>query len=181
MKESHEHAVKRGKTSRRLGKAFEVKVKKDLEDKGWIVVRWDKQVEMQDVSELENGGEFISPVSSQSAEGKALSRFDSCRPAKLVNCKPRFNPFTRSVQMMSGGFPDFLCVKLFLATDKVFDVMLVECKMNGKLDKIEKEKIQWIKENLKIPVSLARQDFPEENINLPPKKRIKKTIVYEEL
>lgn len=34
-----------GKRSRRAGKAFEVKVRKELESNGWIVARWTKKVE----------------------------------------------------------------------------------------------------------------------------------------
>ena len=34
-----------GRKSRAAGKRFEVKVRDDLEDKGWIVVRWNKNVE----------------------------------------------------------------------------------------------------------------------------------------
>jgi hypothetical protein len=48
----NENKVKMGKNSRAKGKAFELKVRHDLESKGWIVVRWDKQVEFE---EMQNG------------------------------------------------------------------------------------------------------------------------------
>ena len=31
---------------------------------------------------------------------------------KLVKSKPKFNPFTKSLMMNTGGFPDFLAFKL---------------------------------------------------------------------
>jgi len=36
--------VKAGKKSRALGKQFELRVRSDLEEKGWIVDRWSNQV-----------------------------------------------------------------------------------------------------------------------------------------
>jgi len=127
--------VRMGKRSRAQGKLFEKKVEQDLEKKGWIVIKFSKQVNLE------------------------LN--------KLENCKPRFNPFTRSVQMMSGGFPDFICIggglNLTLEGRKVYpnkelwDVQLVESKMTGKLDKIEKEKCEWIIQNLKIPIFIAKK------------------------
>lgn len=37
--ETHEQAVKRGKKSRKSGSEFERLVRKDLEEKGWIVIK----------------------------------------------------------------------------------------------------------------------------------------------
>lgn len=132
--------VKRGKKARKDGKAFEVLVRKELTEKGWIVCRFDNQVDL------------VNSVGT------------------LVQSKGKFNPFTRSMMMVSGGFPDFICFKLFLETDKVWDIQLVECKINGYLDPVEREKIEWIKTNLKIPVFVASKI----------KEGRKTVIVYEE-
>ena len=112
--------VKMGKKSRRQGKAFELSVRKDLESKGWIVCRWDKQVNLE--------------------------------TNQLENSKPKFNPYTRSIMNMSSGFPDFL---ILMNQGANWKIKLVECKMNGVLDKEEKEKIEWIQNNLYIKVDIA--------------------------
>lgn len=82
------------KKARADGKAFEVKVRDYLTKQGFICVRWDKNVEF-----------FIEKTFP-----------DNCavcieKKGKLVNSKPKFNPFTKSLMMNSGGFPDFLIFK----------------------------------------------------------------------
>jgi hypothetical protein len=172
--------VKMGKASRKAGKAFEIEVRNDLESKGWIVVRWDKNIKLEiqtkspDVDFEEEGNKKIIKITEyQRTVGK------------LITAKHTFNPYTKAMSA-GNGFPDFVCIKFIpdvqrLNHDFLFDVKLVECKMSGKLDRLEKDKIEWIKQNLHIPVLLAIRDYPEENIELPVKKRKKKTIVYEEL
>lgn len=124
-----------GKNSRKQGKAFELKVRHDLEKKGWIVERWSNNVDLE----------------------KGL----------LISAKHTFNPFTKAMSA-GNGFPDFLaiCEPEFLnikpqnvdgCSSKLMSIQLIECKMNGKLDKIEKDKIEWIKNNLKIPVIIAKK------------------------
>lgn len=39
-----------------------------------------------------------------------------------------------------------------------WELMFCECKVNGYLDKAEKEKCDWIKQNLKIPVFVAKKN-----------------------
>jgi len=78
---------------------------------------------------------------------------------KLVPSKPKFNPFTKSLMMNSGGMPDFICIKE--AQNGLFEVQFVESKMNGILDKEEKSKVSWIKEQLHIPVIVASKDNKE--------------------
>ena len=63
---------------------------------------------------------------------------------KLVQCKPKFNPFTKSLMMNTGGFPDFIT---FRKQDNGYEVIGVEVKANGWLDREEKEKCIWLLEN----------------------------------
>ena len=65
--------------------------------------------------------------------------------AKLIRCKNKFNPFTKSLMMNSGGFPDFIAFQK--TSERGYNVIGVECKTNGYLDKEEKEKCQWLLEN----------------------------------
>ncbi len=76
--------VSKGKKSRRDGMAFERKVRKDLEDKGWIVDKWTNNVDI----ELSRCGKY--------------SDFPSIlHPAKS------FRGITRS-----NGFPDFIAFRI---------------------------------------------------------------------
>ena len=104
----------RGKKSRAAGNRFELKVRSELEKQGWIVSKWQNQVNLEE--------------------------------RKLVKCKPKFNPFTKSLMMNTPGFPDFIA---FRKTGKrnSYEIIGVEVKANGWLDKQEKEKCKWLLEN----------------------------------
>ena len=85
------------------------------------------------------------------------------RKGKLVQNRPKFNPFTKQLMMNSGGFPDYIILRRQTCANCIahnfgecgFDVRFIECKINGTLSKEEKEKIDWIKKELKIPVAIA--------------------------
>jgi len=107
-----------GKRNRAAGQRFENLVRKDLESKGWII--------------LKNPNNLINN--------------------KFTQGKSKYNPFTKRLMMNSGGFPDFIAFH-FNPLDyekynfKTFDVIGVESKVNGILDKEEKEKCKWLLEN----------------------------------
>ena len=120
MKETHEHAVKRGKTSKASGKAFELRVRKDMEDKGWIIDRWTNNV---DYLFGETYGKIIT--------AKPKYRYD-------------FKTKMRIPVSTNSGFPDFLAFKNYESPfGYLTEVIGVECKQNGTLDKTEKEKCRW--------------------------------------
>jgi len=116
---------KTGKANRAAGKRFERKVEQDLENNGWIVIRFAKQVDIEQ--------------------------------NKLINPKPFFNFSTKSISYAGTGFPDLLIINGSGITKDgpVFFIKLIECKINGMLDKEEKAKAEWIKNNLKIPIEVA--------------------------
>ena len=62
---------------------------------------------------------------------------------KIIPAKRKFNPFAR-VMTIGTGFPDFICFK---KKGKSFEVVLIEVKKNGYLDKEEKEKSLWYLRN----------------------------------
>lgn len=104
-----------GKANKKKGYNTEVKIRKRLEDLGFIVGRWQNNVDLEKQI-------FV--------------------PAKL-------NPYTRN----STGFPDFV-----LLHDKMPPVF-VECKSNGKLSRIEKEKCEFIEsQGFKCWVGLIEED-----------------------
>jgi len=72
----------RGKKSRAAGQRFEAKVRKDLEDKGWVVSKWMNTIDYD-------------------REGKI---------GKIVPAKRKYNPFMK-VMTIGTRFPDFVCFK----------------------------------------------------------------------
>jgi hypothetical protein len=176
---------KLGKKTRAQGKVFEIKVRNDLISKGWIVSRWDNNVEFEDLSILSadeghplNHDDlvniFLNPTLKK---GKFIAgnRLYNCSTnfspteirGRCVPAKAKFNPFTKSVMNMSSGFPDFIAYRdLFeemsdwiLSYAKYSlgqlppqleickEVVFIESKMTGKLDKEEIEKAKWYLEN----------------------------------
>ena len=111
--------VIRGKKSKAAGAAFELFVRKNLESKGWIVDKFTNNVD------LEN--------------------------SKLIPAKHKFRGI--GIPMSLGtGFCDFLAFRLIkcLATSMgslSYEVIGVEAKTNGYLDKIESKKCKWLLEN----------------------------------
>lgn len=109
-----------GKINRKKGKMFELEVRKHLESQGYIVSKWMNNVE------------FYLDTDLHAIVGK------------IVPAKNKFNPFMK-VMMMSGGFPDFIVYKNFWVNTPA--IRGVECKMNGKLDRKERQQCDWYIEN----------------------------------
>jgi len=64
---------------------------------------------------------------------------------RLIPCKPKFNPYTKRLMMNTGGFPDFIAIKK--NSKEMYEVIGIECKSNGYLTKVEKEKAKWLVES----------------------------------
>lgn len=108
---------KRGKKSRAAGARFELKVRKDLEAKGWVTDKWTKNVDLE--------------------------------TKELIAAKRKFNPFNK-VMSIGTGFPDFIAFRVVVGRKEdnfqLYKVVGVESKMNGVLDKKEKEKCAFLLE-----------------------------------
>ena len=122
--------VAQGKKSRTQGNAFEKRVRKDLEEKGWIVDKWSNNVEF-DMDVIDIKGNVAMKL------------------GKLVPAKAKWNNFTKSMMMGTGGFPDFVAFRVAdsIGPHNYCEVIGVESKMAGKLDKAEKEKCKWLLDN----------------------------------
>ena len=126
-----------GKRSRAAGRRFEAKVRADLEKMGWIVDKWTNTVDYD-------------------REGKI---------GKVVPAKRKYNPFKRAMAI-GTGFPDFICFRtidknneetingtpipeIYLEKNKknLFEVIGVEIKSNGYLDRKEKGMCFWLLKN----------------------------------
>ena len=73
--------IKRGSASKSSGNAFELRVRKDLEEKGWIVDKWSNNLDVES---------------------------NSIHPSKRIF--KRFGP-SHGVMTIGTGFPDLLCFK----------------------------------------------------------------------
>lgn len=132
---------KLGKKSRAQGVAFEKRVFEDLKSKGWIISRWPNKVELirvidkaeiREISIMSNG--MIDP---------AYNVKDSHVEGKLVQAKAKW--INGRIIGMNSGFPDFIAFRKVTSFD--YQVIGVESKITGELDKAEKEQINWYLDN----------------------------------
>jgi len=189
-----------GKKNRRKGGEFELKVRKDLESKGWFVSKWMNNVEFIKIDgvEINEGGlKYKVPIrESYSIEkgGEIKHEIEYKNIGKLIPAKRKYNPFSKALSI-GTGFPDFIAFRYVhrksLRGDVFFNkdinfypeymVIGVEAKLNGYLDKKERESCKWLLDNKVFSkILIAYMDYPEENMNLLPKERKKKMITYEE-
>ena len=90
------------------------------------------------------------------------------------------NPFITRIATIGTGFPDFISIKHI--HDDVYSVIGVECKINGMLSKIEKEKCAFYLKNKTFSnIWIAKQGAPK---GVPPKSEVggkkRGTIEYDD-
>jgi len=85
-------------------------------------------------SEMENMGWIVS---------KWMNTVDY-EKNKMVPAKRKYNPFFKALTI-GTGFPDFICLKK--ASHGHYEVIGLEVKRNGYLDKIEKGMCHWLLTN----------------------------------
>lgn len=133
-----EEKIKQGKTNRAAGKRFELKVRQDLENKGWIVSKWANNVT------------FTCLINANNMQALIDSK------GNLIPAKAQYNPFFKRIVGEGSGFPDFIVYRPFYVNIETqigktqvlrYDIIGVECKVNGKLDKSEKSKCKWLLDN----------------------------------
>jgi hypothetical protein len=144
--------VKQGKRNKINGAKFENLVRKDLESRDWVVSKWQNNVEFEDCSNCKD----MCDVNK--------------RCGKLIPAKRKYNPITKRPMAEGTGFPDFICYKGVLdkfskykseiilveigrenlindienEVKEVYEIIGVEAKTNGYLDKEEKQKCKWL-------------------------------------
>jgi len=124
MKKKVSNSV-RGKRSRAAGGRFELKVRQNLEEMGWIISKWMNTVDK-----------------------------DKSNILRLMPAKRKYNPFLKALGV-GTGFPDFIAfkkVEKFIDADGIeqdagYEIRGVEVKSNGYLDKIEKDMCHWLLDN----------------------------------
>src|SRR3990167_9284925 len=107
-----------GKRSRAAGARFELKVRKELEKKGWITDKWTKNIDLKK-KELIPAKRKFNPLNRIMSIGTGFPDFIAFKP--IVGKKE----------------DDY----------QVYKVIGVEAKSNGFLDKEEKEKCRFLLEN----------------------------------
>ncbi len=149
--------VSMGKKSRKSGADFERRVRKDLEEKGWIVSKWMNNV---DFEQDYTGNEFSEALK----KGNLKAEDGAMKIGKLIPAKHKFRG--PGIPMVIGtGFPDFISFKKYDDFIEETDldgivypihfgdnyearfIIGIESKSNGYLDKEEKEKCKWLLEN----------------------------------
>lgn len=133
---------KQGKRNRAAGARFELRVRKDLEDKGWIVSKWMNNVQLASYDVVENG-----------------KKIDVLDDSFLIPAKHKFRG--PGIPMAIGtGFPDFIVYTFKqvnidvtnpfeenIVEGNICTLIGVEVKSNGYLTKEEKEKCKWLLDN----------------------------------
>ncbi len=152
--------VKMGKRSKAQGAAFELRVRKDLEEKGWVCDKWSNNVEFTEELILPDPDpEYCELGAGARAKNPGINKVHNHKVpemiGKLIPAKAKWAGPNRPM-MMGAGFPDFIA---FVNEDRIFrtdsfekhcvntTIIGVECKMTGKLDKEEKEKCAWLLNN----------------------------------
>ena len=152
--------VKAGKKALDSGRRFENKVRKDLESKGWIVSRWQNNVEFKEITILTDVVKKSNGMIKKFLWNPRKKLVGSLIPAKQ-------GKFRKT----STGFPDFIIFQQLSSKTsdgkKVIDRLIVkdgslkgtilyvkpytifgiECRAKGYLDKEEVEKCFWLLEN----------------------------------
>ena len=120
---------KQGKDNRAKGSKTEAQVRAELEASGYIVCRWQNNVDLD--TDYDAGG--------------------SMAIGKLVGAKPKYNPYKKMLMYSNVGFPDFVCIKGVGSIPKGYDyagtvykIIGCESKRNGYLDPEERQKAQWL-------------------------------------
>jgi len=76
---------------------------------------------------------------------------------KIVPAKRKYNPYLRALSI-GNGFPDFICFKNL---KKGYEIIGVEVKRNGYLDKKEKEMCRWYLDKKIFPKILIAKPIRE--------------------
>jgi len=123
-----------------------------------------KKFEVEVKEDLESKGWVLCKWANQ-------IEFDTEGNGKIVGAKPKWNPFKKSIMYSGVGFPDYLAFKK--RPDKT-QIILVEAKKNGYLDKDERLKCDWlVKNNIVDEVMIARKGKAKIEYKIIEKKDIK--------
>lgn len=146
----------RGKKARASGARFELKVRHDLEEKGWIVDKWSNTVEIKsykssEIEKLQKEGWKVIQVNGVNQISKLIPAKHKFRgpgiPMAIGTGFPDFIAFTKAGVEYAWMYPSHEVEYKEYSGKPNTNVIGVEVKSNGYLDKTEKEKCVWLLEN----------------------------------
>ena len=170
------------KQSKARGADFELRVRKDMTEKGWIVDKFGNNVEFDFPLETD----FADFVDKKKKEGIKVHGVMPQphyikKEGKLIQAKNKWAGTGRPM-MMGAGFPDFVCfqrsnferfgcsecrrvINVQKELGNVYEVIGVECKCNGWLSQIEREKCRWLlNNNVFSKILIAERTKPKNKI-----------------
>lgn len=127
-----------GKRNRAAGKRFELKVRKDLEDSGWVVCKWTNTIDFENDKLIQAKSKYNPFLKRVISEG---SGFPDYVAFKLVDNN---------------------------ILDKIYVIIGVEAKKAKYLDKPEKKMVQWLRQHnifSKIFIAYLKKEKNKLNID----------------
>ncbi|TET75179.1 MAG: hypothetical protein E3J56_01135 [Candidatus Aminicenantes bacterium] len=147
--------AKQGRKARAAGARFELRVRKDLESKGWIVDKWSNNVAFGHTNNADGSFTLVAWKDLTLKDGKHYPN----PVGELVKVKNKFLGPGKPM-MLGAGFPDFIImtdrchlIDMHLLDNQIMPgtglkkVYGLEVKSKGYLDKEEKAKCRWLLEN----------------------------------
>lgn len=130
--------IKRGKKARQAGKRFELQVRSDLERKGWLVVKWTNQVDLDKNKIIPAKSKFNPFLGRVMSEGSGLPDFLAY---KLPDKDENYYEIV-GVEAKLGKYLDATEKKklLWLLEHKIFNYILIAFKRHRGV--IEYERFQ---------------------------------------
>jgi len=125
--------VATGRNNKANGAAFELRVRKDLEDKGWIVSKWPNNI---------IDGKLCAAKHKWNGPGRPMALgtgFPDFIAFRLIWEVEDFNEQTRGGTIHNFEFENM--------PKMLYEIIGVESKINGYLDKVERLKCQWYLNN----------------------------------
>ena len=133
--------VKRGKKARQSGARFERKVYSDLIRRGWNVSKFQGNVDLQ----LPEGMSALVPAKGNRFGARSLGFPDFiCWNVCFEMDKIKYKQCREAQIQWDFGFNKWVKNKINANNKLVYDVIGVEAKSNGYLDRIEKAKCEWL-------------------------------------
>ena len=138
--------IERGKKSRAAGARFELIVRKNLEEMGWIVDKWTNTVDYEKLKLIPSKRKY-NPFKKVMVIGTGFPDFVAFKKNPENNCQ-KFE----TIEDVNFSTLDEDCLPLgdFLKDEVskiTYDVIGVEVKSNGYLNQIEKGMCMWLLKN----------------------------------
>ena len=158
--------IKKGRKSKASGSQFELRVRKDLEEKGWVVDKWSNNLDLEE-------GKIV-PCK------RVFKKFAVDKGVMTIGTGfPDFVAFQKMDLSENRRFSDYKSLPTDVADDLIHDdsekdslsqntanrykIIGIEVKIGGKLDRTEKKKCSWYLSNEIFSEILVAKKVKEKN------------------